>query len=158
MVLHFVIDGERKAPSQEAMVPEVQGMDSRVKVQRLDVRIQGVQEVFAKARRSALLETEAIDKILNRLLKDLDFHRLALRIRTLAASNVKNRALPFFARFAREFKILLCQAGAGTSSGARHRSSQRRSMAASLKAVVILLRGTEKSIFDPQGVPFLRIA
>jgi len=116
-------------------------MDAREEDERIDISGKSSYKVIANAGFLSVVEfTPALQVVLG-LVEDLDSHsRLRCR-RSFTSGHSRNSASPFATRAARAARTSPCQAGEGTPSGDRHRSSQSSSITRSFAARLISLKG-----------------
>lgn len=107
---------------------EMFGVDPGVKLKRIDVRIQGVGEVFAQPRFFFLVEGVTLRKVTDGGGEDEKFHLLRRRSSFLAVSQPMGFSSPERYLASRSLSTSSCHFGDGTAS-VWQRSSQRVSMA-----------------------------
>lgn len=149
-VVHCVRESLREQP----VVTPVHGVDAGVQVQGVDVCEQGIQEAQAQSLGLAIVEPEAVDGVVLRLIENLDLHSTDLRMRAFASSQSVVRDRPSLMRLSLARSTSACQAGDGRSSPERHRSAQISSSTRSLSEIVIWSNSSVISIVS-RACPWL---
>ena len=137
---------QREIVAQRAMIiPVNDAMNSAVNPERSDVENQTLPKVSTEASLLRLIERESIDKVVLRLVQNLNYHEVRSRIRFFADSQSENFASPASICRCRSSSISFCQSATGIFRSFRHRSSQSISIALSFSSTVIRSNGRTAS-------------
>ena len=112
VILNSVIDGKREPFREQPMImAEVCGMNAGRHDQRIDIRIQRIQEVTADALRLSLVKFVAVDEVATRGRENSDFHEILFLMFFLAVSQSSNCSSPRAMAACRPVRISPCQSG-----------------------------------------------
>jgi len=89
-LLDTVVYGEGKALRKQPLKAELDGVNACMKLQGVDVREKGVEEVIAESRHLALVEPVAVNEVLLGLVQNLDPHLVRSRILCFASAQSTN--------------------------------------------------------------------
>ena len=109
---HRIVDGVGKALRQQpTKISEFLWMNAREKRERIDVGIQGVQEILTHASRLGLVECKSVHEVSLCVVEDLDSHETRPRISFLASSQSVKPTSPDSASRTRSSRTRPCHSG-----------------------------------------------
>ena len=108
---NFIIHGERKPFGEKPIELENYTVNASEICERVDIRVQRIEEVISKAVRLPLIETVSIFKISLGSVKDSYSHEIFFLILSLASSQSDTVALPADRAFFLSLRTASCQAG-----------------------------------------------
>ena len=140
-----VVDGIGKTLGKRPVKSMTNGMNASMNCERIDIRVQRIQEIISEILLSLLIEFESIFEVEFCLIEDSDSHDTRSRISFLATSQSVNRWLPSSIPFCRSARTSPCQSGGANPDSELLKSAQISSIARIFSAVVISFKG--KTVF-----------
>jgi len=136
ITFHAIVNCERKALTQAALVSENFGMNTSVGCQCVHILQKRVSKIVSQASYFAFVKTTAGDQILPRFRQDLDSHEVRRRISALAFSQSRNFDFPDSISCSRSRSSFSCQAGDSIASGFEDKLCQSVSIVWSFSATL----------------------
>jgi len=139
---YCVINGIGEALRQHPVkILRLLPMDTRIKSQRINVGVEGIQKILADAARLRLVERKSIHKIQLGAVENPNSHETRSWICFFAVSQSVNPTSPDSARRNRSSRMRSCQSGGEYPSSALDRSDQISSMIKIFSGTVISFSG-----------------
>jgi hypothetical protein len=142
----IVIDGVGETLGQQPMIPELFGMNSRVKSERFDVGKQRFQKIVSHTFFLPFIKVEAVGKIIPRRRQNDDAHFALVRSCFFAVSQSMKDSLPCLTRAALSRRTSPCHSGDLNCASSRVKSLHSVSITRSFSATVICSNGSVISI------------